>query len=200
MEPDGNRKLRAHYLSDSDFDHSHNSKILGSGAYGLVQTMNYQGSICAAKQIHSNLIEHVSQNERKLVVENFLQECERCNITHPNIVGFYGVYCPLDHSCKTNDISTHIPLMIMELMEQSLNSFIENSSTEVTSDVKQSILFDVATGLSYLHQLSMIHRDLTPNNILLKRDRSKRGTSWVAKIGDLGVTKVIKANSNRRHS
>ena len=56
--------------------------------------------------------------------------------------------------------------------------------------MKKSILLDVACGLSYLHNQRppVIHRDLSPNNIMLT-------SQLVAKIGDLGVAKAIKADS-----
>ena len=60
--------------------------------------------------------------------------------------------------------------------------------------MKVSILYDVAFGLNYLHSYNppIIHRDLSPNNILLSRD------SFV-KISDLGVAKarakVVQADS-----
>ena len=193
-------------LSNSDFNHSHSSKILGSGAYGLVQTVSYRGSICAAKTIHSTLIEHVREHERRRVIENFLNECERCkNITHTNIVEFYGVYYPPEQSGQhSHDIPTHyLPVMILELMDKSLNAYMmENKPKDIALEVKSSILQDVATGLSYLHKLDspMIHRDLTPTNILLKLDLSKGKKLWIAKIADLGVSKVIDADSKVKYS
>ena len=191
-------------LPDSDFDHSHDQRVLGSGSYGMVQTVSYCGSICAAKYLHSTLIEHSSQQEKKRIIENFLHECKRCkNIRHPNVVKFYGVYYPPEYSCKIQEIPAHIPVMIMELMDRNLNAYImENRPTDIDLKVKWSILSDVATGLSYLHQLAspMIHRDLTPTNILLRPDPSKGNKSWIAKIADLGVSKVIEADSSLKYS
>ena len=193
-------------LSNSDFDHSHRPTLLGSGAYGLVQTVSYLGSICAAKKIHSTLIEHVRDEGRRRVVENFLNECERCkNLKHANIVEFYGVYYPPAQSGQYfHDIPTHyLPTMIMELMDKSLNTYMmENKPEDIALEVKSSILQDVATGLSYLHKLDspMIHRDLTPTNILLKQDPSKGKKLWIAKIADLGVSKVIDADSKVKYT
>ena len=189
-------------LPDSVFDHSHVPRPLGRGSYGLVQSVSYDGSICAAKYLHSALIEHAGQQERKRIIENFLHECERCkNIKHPNVVEFYGVYYPgpSEYSCKIQEI----PVMVMELMDRTLNAYImENGPTDIALKVKWSILSDVATGLSYLHQLvsPMIHRDLTPTNILLKPDPSKGNKLWIAKIADLGVSKVIEADSSLKYT
>ena len=189
-------------LSDRDFDHSHVPKLLGSGSYGIVQTVRYRGSICAAKQIHPILFEHASQQERQKVMESFFRECKCCvTLDHPNIVEFYGIHCPMESSQRHDYIPAHIPVMIMELLETSLSTYI-NEEKNVLLDTKHSVLLDVATGLNYLHRLNppIVHRDLTPNNILLKSNQSEREKPWIAKIADLGVAKVIKANSSLRHT
>ena len=192
-------------LSDRHFDHSHVPKLLGSGSYGLVQTVSYRGSIYAAKHIHSALLEHVTQRERQRIIENFLHECKCCKaINHPNIVEFYGVRfppeCPSGYRVQ-DDIPAHIPVMIMELLDKNLNAYVTEEK-DILLDTKHSILFDVATGLNYLHRLDppIVHRDLTPTNILLKHNPSDRKKPWIAKIADLGVAKVIKANSNLKHT
>jgi len=58
--------------------------------------------------------------------------------------------------------------------------------------IKYSIVHDVSLGLCYLHNHDppIVHRDLSPNNILLT-------THHVAKISDLGVAKVIKVDSRK---
>ena len=158
-------------------------KELGRGAYGRVFTVKYCGHSFAAKEIQRNLLDGVSDEERDAVVKSFLQECYRCvNLRHPNIVQFIGVYW--------SQWQQHLPVMVMEMMECSLTSFIHDKSKcniKYPTD-KYSVLHHVALGLAYLHGQSppVIHRDLTPNNVLLTN-------SGVAKIGDLGVVKVIQA-------
>ena len=62
---------------------------------------------------------------------------------------------------------------------------------------KNSILIDVAKGLSYLHAQNpaVIHRDLSPNNILLQK---RKGDIPTAKIADLGVAKMMKTHADGR--
>ena len=160
---------------------------LGRGAYGKVFTVKHSELVCAAKQIHPILIEGVSPAEKKTIIDSFLQECYHCSVIHhPNIVQFLGVYYTSN---------SEIPIMVMELMDTSLTSFVKRNQYNITVDKKVSILHDVSLGLSHLHARKpvLIHRDLSPNNIMLSRN-------LVAKIGDLGVAKVIRADSRQTRS
>ena len=52
-----------------------NRKELGHGAYGKVYAVKYYQTVCAAKEIHSILIEDVGEAERRLTIDSFLHEC-----------------------------------------------------------------------------------------------------------------------------
>ena len=163
-------------------------KELGRGAYGKVFTVKYCGLVCAAKEIHPILIEGVAPEEKKTIVDNFIRECRHCSvIRHPNIVQFLGVY----YSSKKSEL----PIMVMELMNASLTSFVKSNQSKIPVKTKMSILYDVSLGLSYLHARKpvVIHRDLSPNNVMLT-------SQPVAKIGDLGVAKFIRADSRQTRS
>ena len=155
---------------------------LGRGAYGKVFTVKYREKIYAAKEIHSLLLEVANPEEKRKIRNTFLRECYHCSrLRHPNIVRFVGVYYHPDRNSV-------FPVMMMELMADSLTHYVKKSN--INMKMKASILYDVAFGLNYLHSHNppIIHRDLSPNNILLSRDS-------VAKISDLGVAKVVQADS-----
>ena len=84
-----------------------------------------------------------------------------------------------------------LPVMVMEMMADSLTSFVDKHE-KIPVHIKYSIVHDVSLGLCYLHNHDppIVHRDLSPNNVLLT-------THHVAKISDLGVAKVIKADSRK---
>ena len=159
------------------------SDELGRGAYGSVFTVNHEGVVCAAKKIHPILIESVSDEEKERIKNDFIRECLCCSsIQHSNIVQFKGVYYRSDQSS--------LPIMVMELMHTSLTKFVDSNKSNISFGKKISILRDATMGLSFLHSHKprILHRDLSPNNIMLT-------SQLVAKIGDLGVAKVVRAGS-----
>ena len=152
---------------------------LGRGAYGQVVEVKYCGKSYAAKEIHTMLLEGITLEENRKVEDNFLQECKICrSLNHPNIVGFVGLYYARCDSV--------LPTMVVELMDTSLTEYVKRQIISVKTKI--SILHDVSSGLSYLHNQipPIIHCDLSPNNVLLSCES-------IAKISDLGVAKVIKA-------
>ena len=65
------------------------NRELGRGAYGKVYAVKYCQTVCAAKEIHSILIEDVGETERRLTIESFLRECRQCStLRHPNVIQF----------------------------------------------------------------------------------------------------------------
>ena len=160
---------------------------LGKGAYATVYTIKYRGNICAAKEIHE-ILQSGSQSasERRTLENNFIREYEQCaNLSHPNIVRVIGIYYKSQQS---------LPLIIMEMMDESLTGYIERLPKDAVKR-KGPILLDVAEGLQYLHSQKprpIVHRDLSPNNILLVKSDQE---ITIAKIGDLGVARAIDPNS-----
>ena len=171
------------------------NKELGRGAYGKVFTVDHLGLPCAAKEIHSLLIDGVNPEEKKAIKDGFIRECYHSSlIRHPNIVQFMGVYYDKPSDVES-DPRTDLPIMVMELMDTSLTSFIEKNQSKIAIKTKLSILHDVSLGLSHLHgrRPAVIHRDLSSNNVLLTNH-------LVAKISDLGTAKMIRADSKQTKS
>ena len=169
-----------------------NCDELGRGAYGRVYAVKYCQTICAAKEIHSILVEGVGQVEMQRTIESFMRECRQCStLRHPNIIQFLGVYYPTGGGGANR---MRLPVMVMEMMADSLTSFV-NKHEKIPVHIKYSIVHDVSLGLCYLHNHNppIVHRDLSPNNVLLT-------VHHVAKISDLGVAKVIKADSRKTMS
>ena len=124
---------------------------LGRGSYGRVFVVDYNGVTCAAKQIHSILIEGVSPRQHSQIKQDFMQECLlHSKLHHPNIVKMLGVYYPNNQAV--------LPVLVMELMECNLTQLLENYQN-IPMYVKLSILQDVSRAICYLHTLNppMMH-------------------------------------------
>ena len=165
---------------------------LGRGAYERVYAVNYYGTICAAKEIHSILVEGVGQAQMQQTVESFMRECHQCStLRHPNVIQFLGVYYPSVAGAGGVQGRMQLPVMVMEMMVDSLASLVDKHE-KIPIHIKFSIVHDVSLGLCYLHSHDppIVQQDLSPNNILLTAHH-------VAKISNLGVAKVIKADNRK---
>lgn len=159
-------------------------KTIGVGAYGVVFEVRFCGTLYAAKQIHSILIEGVEREGFRRMKRMFIAECLQSSaLGHQNVVRVLGVYDPGNQAL--------LPVLVMERMQESLTSLVEKYPN-IPMYVKLSILLDVSRGLWYLHSHlpPIVHRDLSPNNVLLTGQ-------FEAKISDLGVAKVIRVDSGK---
>ena len=172
---------------------------IGRGAYGRVFEVDYQGTLCAAKEVHELLLQYSQGEALRKITTDFLNECHIWStIRHPCVVQFLGMAGIVSRdetmSCTTTGVyypardQYRLPVMVMEKMQHSLRGLVEKYAN-IPLNVKLSILDEVCLGLRYLHSRNppIVHRDLTPNNILL-------GGHLEAKITDLGVAKVMQTD------
>ena len=66
-------------------------KEIGRGAYGRVYEVDYQGTLCAAKEVHALLLQYSQGEEFRKITTDFLNECQIWStIRHPCVVQFLG--------------------------------------------------------------------------------------------------------------
>ena len=66
-------------------------KEIGRGAYGRVFEVNYEGILCAAKEVHALLLQYAQGQDLQKIKEDFLNECQLWSaLRHPCVVQFLG--------------------------------------------------------------------------------------------------------------
>ena len=159
-------------------------QVLGIGSYGKVCKAECDGLLCAAKVIHETLFDPTAQQliaphrEHRLPMRRFEQECEFLStIRHPNIIQYLGMY---------QDPDTHLPVLLMELMDDSLTHFLESSPQPIPYHTQINICHDITLALRFLHSNGIVHRDLSSNNVLMiGNNRAKVTDFGMARLGDM---------------
>ena len=157
---------------------------LGIGSYGAVCKAKCDDLLCAAKIIHPTLFDPTAlqqvapQREHRLPIRRFEQECDFMSaIRHPNIVQYLGMF---------RDTDTRLPVLLMELMDDSLTHFLESSTQPIPYHIQVNICHDVSLALSFLHSNNIVHRDLSSNNVLLRGNILAKVTDFgMARLGDI---------------
>jgi serine/threonine protein kinase len=166
-------------LEVSDSVEINYQEVLGVGAYGRVFKAKCGQLPCAAKLLHDSLFRHNDPGTHNLISQ-FIRECQFLStIKHPNIIQYLGT---------TSDCLSQRPVLLMELMDENLTNFLERLAGPLPYHSQLNICYDVALALAYLHSNSIIHRDLSSNNVLLI------GEGGRAKVTDFGMSKLMDMN------
>ena len=165
-------------------------QILGIGSYGKVCKAECDGLVCAAKLMHETLfdptikVDSALQKEHRQPMRRFEQECDFLSaVRHPNIVQYLGVY---------QDPDTYFPVILMELMDDSLTRYLESSTRPIPYHIQIDISHDIALALVFLHSNGIVHRDLSSNNVLLIGNMR-------AKVTDFGMARLGELNPKATH-
>ena len=125
-----------------DTTNIHTGVFLGSGAYGSVHKVSYQGSLYAVKEIRSNSYDGLSSS--------FLREVSiTMSLNNEYIV-------------KPRHINLNLDSLFMDLANGDLNSWV-GLRNEATQKVLAKQMFKA---LNYMYDAGCLHRDIKPANIL----------------------------------
>jgi tRNA A-37 threonylcarbamoyl transferase component Bud32 len=147
-------------------------EAFAQGAFGKLYRGTYNGEDVAIK-----ILERPENDlgRAQLMEQQFQQEVMMlATLKHPNIVRFIGacrkpmLWCIVTEYAKGGSVRQFLTKR-------------QNRSVPLKLAVKQAL--DVARGMSYVHGLGLIHRDLKSDNLLIFTDRS-------IKIADFGVARI----------
>ncbi|CAI9260025.1 unnamed protein product [Lactuca saligna] len=149
-------------------DHFSIHNFVAKGGFGAV----YKGEVTNANGGHTTVAVKRLDKDSSQGKTEFLTELEiLLEYKHENIIGLVG-YC--------NEMGESI--IIYEYASRgSLNKYVRDDG--LTWMKRLQICIDIVTGLDFLHEDAVIHRDIKSSNILLNDE-------WKAKIADFGISLI----------
>jgi len=160
---------------------------IGKGGYGVVyKGVLRDGRFVAVKKFHS-AIENTSFRDEV--------DC-LTRIQHPNIVQYLGFcsgsYNHLGIYENRNVIAEcrHQLICFEYLRNGNLGQHIGDKPCQLEWHMCYKIIQGICLGLNYLHENSIIHRDMKPDNILLD-------DSMASKIADFGISRLLGNGESR---
>ena len=165
-------------MGEYEFKRSGDS-FLGQGGFGSVwKGQKIQGNRDVAIK---ELLLDPGKRSSKLYKreEDILKNVSR----HRNIVTFYAT--------KTLDIFMYFILEYCILGD--LNRFFKEQ-VRVSFQSRLHFMKDLVTGLSFLHDNRITHRDLKPGNVLIQDDND--GMGCYAKLSDFGLSRLLPGSSS----
>jgi serine/threonine-protein kinase len=154
-------------------------KLIGEGSYANVY--KYKDTFYNRTFILKKAKDELDDKE----IERFKKEFETMSkLKSPYIV---EVYC-------YDEIKREY---IMEYMDSTLSDYINENNQKLSKSERKSICFQIIKAFSYIHSKKMLHRDISPKNILIKcyDDNTK-----VVKISDFGLVRIPDSTLTTRNT
>ncbi|KAK3865597.1 hypothetical protein Pcinc_028808 [Petrolisthes cinctipes] len=164
IEPKNHRIFRASDLTQGE--------LLGKGFFGQVYKMTHSktGEVMVLKELY-----RVDEQAQK----NFLKEVAVLrSLSHKNVLRFIGVLY--------KDQRLH--LLTEYISGGTLKEIIHNLEESLPWDQRISFAKDIASGMTYLHNCDIIHRDLNSNNCLVREDKR-------VVVADFGLARIMPQNN-----
>ncbi|KAG7095871.1 hypothetical protein E1B28_006562 [Marasmius oreades] len=143
---------------------------IGGGAFGDV----WKGRI-GQQLVCMKVVRAFETSDVKQILKDYMQEAIIWRqLNHPNLLPFMGIYY--------SDMEQKQLCLVSPWMEKgNIVQFLKNTSPDLVDH--DLLAYDVACGLSHLHDMKIVHGDLKGVNILITPDLR-------ACIGDFGLSRI----------
>ncbi len=121
----------------------------------------FPGAFCRRSRYVVQARSRAHQNELKSIVRLFVQEARSlAKLDHPNIVGVHQVFEDNETAYMALDFVTGRDLL----------DTIEDPNHGLNSTQIKSILKEVLGAVGFIHDQGILHRDISPDNILINKE------------------------------
>jgi serine/threonine protein kinase len=149
--------------------------FLNSGGFGLTYLARdsldrivvikecFPGQLCMRRGKIVRARNQGQQDEFRAIVRLFVQEARRlAKLDHPNIVGVHQVF-------EDNETA----YMALDFVDgQDMHEVIENDPGRLTPELIVVLIKKLLEAVTFVHQLHILHRDISPDNILLDAENN----------------------------
>ena len=120
----------------------------------------FPGTLCSRSNLVVRARSRSHSEEFKLIVRLFMQEARRlARVRHPNIVGVHQVF-------EDNDTA----YMALDYIEgDDLLAVLETNPQALSAEQIREMLRKLLHAIGCVHENSLLHRDISPDNILLDK-------------------------------
>lgn len=147
-------------------------KLIGEGSYA--QVFSFYDDYYNRKYVMKRAKKNLDEKE----IKRFRQEYEQMkSLSSPYIVEVYR------YENNANEY-------IMEFMDYTLDKYIEQNNSKLVKSERKVIINQILRAFKYIHSKKLLHRDISPKNILLK----KYDDVNVIKVSDFGLVKIENSN------
>ena len=166
-------------------------KCIGKGEFGEVFLTSKKGTdqMFAVKKVSKSL---VLQDKVKKYFNNEIYILKQVN--HPNIIKLYEIKQTLNNFYLVFDLCNGGGL------SNCLEKYMKQNKKPFTQEIAQSIIRQLVSGLQYLHNNKILHRDLKLDNVLLhfNSEEDKNNFNLLkaqVKIIDFGFARYLENDS-----
>lgn len=173
------------------------TRELGSGSYGCVyRAMTAEGEQVAIKECT------VKSGCGHIGIVSLKELHVLSAYNHPYVLRMQDLISPKDCQGKPQTViydenglkcRSDKYLFVLPLAEYSLYDLIYSPDEFIIAHLKR-VMYQVASGLYFLHVNGIVHRDLKPDNVLLFYPHTEYGAYVTAKLSDFGMSRHVVMN------
>lgn len=145
-----------------------NQQLIGRGSFGAVYRATKEGTEYAIKVIRVDTLKPEAQKRLDAEIKAIRK------VQHPNVVKLH------EHGSYVDNAFEYVYIVMGLVPGKTLAHFVGEASEEEAKRILKSVL----STLDSVHKNSVIHRDLKPDNIMIRSD----GTPVIL---DLGLAKLV---------
>ncbi|XP_008266169.2 serine/threonine-protein kinase PLK4 isoform X1 [Oryctolagus cuniculus] len=154
--------------------------LLGKGSFA---------GVYRAESIHTGLEVAIKMIDKKAMykagmVQRVQNEVKiHCQLKHPSILELYNYF----------EDNNYVYLVLEMCHNGEMNRYLKNRMKPFSENEARHFMYQIITGLLYLHSHGILHRDLTLSNLLLTRNMN-------IKIADFGLATQLKMPHEKHYT